>query len=181
MHNNLKQSLIYNGKIIYIIEEEKGGNEVDRKKYFKIVLVLVAICLLTLPSVQGTLEDIPETIQNDSDEKEICETTDTIVYSNCVVRIAGNCKSVGGALTWVFGFFCPLFKKHLWIQATGQEGEVLNVLVTGDGVGTYYDQENIRIEMTGASGVMYWYGKSLILEGDRIFARCKAETCWITI
>ncbi|MCK4365967.1 MAG: hypothetical protein KAW45_07940 [Thermoplasmatales archaeon] len=153
----------------------------ERKKYFKIVLVIVAICLLTLPSVQGALRDIPETIQNDSNEEDISETKGTIQYSNCVVWITGNCKSVGGTLTWIFGFFCPLFKKHLWIQASGQEGEVLNVLVTSDGIGTYYDQEHIRIEMFGATGIMYWYGKSWFLEGDRIFARCKADTCLVTI
>ena len=153
----------------------------ERKKYFKIVLAIAAICLLTLPSVQGALGDIPETIKNDTNEEELIETKGTITYSNCVVWITGQCKSVGGALTWIFGLFCPLFKKHLWIQASGQEGEVLNVLVTGDGIGTYYDQENIRIEMFGASGIMYWYGKSLIFQGDRIFARCKVDTCWITI
>jgi hypothetical protein len=73
-----------------------------------------------------------------------------------------------------------LFKKHLVIQATGQEGESLNVIVTQDGLGTYFDIENIRVEMWGTTGILYWFGKSLILEGDTIFARCKAEECWVT-
>ena len=42
----------------------------ERKKYFKIVLAIAAICLLTLPSVQGALGDIPETIKNDTNEEE---------------------------------------------------------------------------------------------------------------
>ena len=95
--------------------------------------------------------------------------------------ISGKCKSVWGALTWLFGFYCPLLKKQLWIQATGQEGEKLNVLVTGDGVGTYYDYENILIHLSFATGLMYWFGKSWIFPGDRIFARAKADRCWVTV
>jgi len=149
-----------------------------RKKYFNIFLVIGAICLLVIPSVQGVLYNKTISEEKNSNEKN-CETMGAITYNNCVVWIYGKCKNVGGALTWIFGFYCPLLKKHLWIQASGQEGESLNVLVTGDGIGTYLSQENIYIELWGATGIMYWFGKSWFFEGDSIFARCKVDTCLV--
>lgn len=151
-----------------------------RKKCFLQVLVIGAICLLLLPSIQGSMGNIPSSKPDEIQEDNDTETSETHYFSNCIVWIYGKCKSVTGALTWIFGIFCPLFKKHLNIRATGQEGESLNVIVTQDGLGTYLNQENIMIDMRGATGILYWFGKSLILEGDTIFARCKVDDCWIT-
>jgi hypothetical protein len=153
-----------------------------QKSFFWKILVIGAICLLLLPSIQGSLANDPcPKIKHVEDDVSDVEPLGTTHFSNCVVWIYGSCKTVIGALTWIFGIFCPLFKKHLNIQATGQEGESLNVIVTQDGLGTYFDQENIRIELSGTTGILYWYGKSLIFEGDQIFTRCKADDCWITI
>jgi hypothetical protein len=152
-----------------------------RGKLFIKILVVGAICLLMIPSLQGAFVDIQSSKLNNSNEGNDSEPRDTISYQNCIVYIFGKCKTVVGPLTWIFGFYCPLFKKHFWIQASGQEGESLNVIVTRDGFGAYYDYENIRIELQGATGVMYWFGKSWIFTGDQIFARCVADYCWITI
>jgi len=144
-------------------------------------LVILAILILIIPSIQTTSTELPNIEKSETEEEKKTETGGTILYTDCTVWISGKCKSVWGALTWLFGFYCPLLKKQLWIQATGQEGEKLNVLVTGDGVGTYYDYENILIHLSGATGLMYWFGKSWIFPGDRIFARAKADRCWVTV
>ena len=146
-----------------------------RKNYFWKILVIGAICLLLLPSIQGSIANVPGPKIKNAEDDDNVEPKGTTQFSNCVVWIYGNCKTVTGALTWIFGIFSPLFKKNLLIQAKGQENESLNVIVTQDGLATYFDQENIKIELSGTTGILYWYGKSLILEGDQIFARCKAE------
>lgn len=151
-----------------------------RSKQLIKILVVGAICILTIPSLQGTFVDIQGPKQNNTNDDYDSETRDTILYENCIVYIFGKCKGVHGALTWIFGIYCPLFKKNLWIQATGQEGESLNVIVTRDGFGAYYDYENILIDLRGATGILYWFGKSWFFTGDQIFARCEVDRCWIT-
>lgn len=153
----------------------------NRKKFFKIFLVIGAIFLLILPSIQGNFNKLTIPKTNESEEDININTRGSYYYQNCIVWVTGNCKKVWGALTWIFGFYCPLLKKHLWIQASGQENESLSVIVRGGGnFGTYYDHENILIELQGATGILYWFGKSIIKKDDFIIARCKADHCWIT-
>jgi len=152
-----------------------------RKKYINIFLVIGAICLLVLPSIQAAMYNPSIAELNKSDKVKDTSVSDTFHFQNCIIWVVGKCKNVGGALTWIFGFYCPLFKKNLWIQASGQENEALTVFVRGGGVGTYIDYENILIDLNGATGILYWFGKSWINKGDSIFARCKVDDCWITI
>jgi len=150
------------------------------EKCFRKVLIIGAICLLTLPSLQGALGDTPSYKQTDTNESCEIDSEGTIYYKDCVVWIFGRCNRVWGALTWIFGFYCPLLKKSFSIQATGGTNESLNVIIRGGGVGTYYDYNNMLIHFQGANGFMYWGGKSLIFSGNQIFMRCKADHVWVT-
>ena len=89
----------------------------NRKKFFKIFLVIGAIFLLILPSIQGNFNKLTIPKTNESEEDININTRGSYYYQNCIVWVTGNCKKVWGALTWIFGFYCPLLKKHLWIQA----------------------------------------------------------------
>ena len=150
-------------------------------KYFIKFLAIGAIFLLMMPALQGTINNNSVNFKSDnSDENDIIETQGTTYYENCIIIIWGRCNRVWGALTWIFGFYCPLLKKNLYIQATGMGNESLNAIVRGDGVGTYFNQENLYIDLRGATGVMYWFGKSVLFTGNQIFARCKVENCWVT-
>jgi hypothetical protein len=151
----------------------KGSN------YFKKFLAVAAVILFMMPALQASTNNTPNFISNNSEEEDIIETQGTTYYENCIIIIWGRCNRVWGALTWLFGFYCPLFKKNLNIEASGMGNESLNVLVRGDGAGTYFNQENIRIEMRGATGVMYWFAKSVFLEGNQLFARCSVDDCWV--
>jgi len=149
----------------------------ERKKNLMKVLVIGAICLLTLPSIQGALVETSSSEPSNSDEENISNAEGTEYYENCVVWIFGNCNLVGGALTWIFGVYCPLSKKHIWISAGG---ESLNAIITGSGSGLYLSIENLFIDMWGTTGFLFWAGKSLLISGNFIFARCKVDRCYIT-
>jgi hypothetical protein len=149
-------------------------------KYFIKYLAIGAIFLLMMPALQGSINNTENLIIDATKENDIIESQGTTHYEDCIIVIWGRCNRVWGALTWLFGFYCPLLKKNLFIQASGMGNESLNAMVRGDGVGTYFDQENIHIELRGATGVMYWFSKSLFFTGNQLFARCKAENCWIT-
>ena len=147
------------------------------KKYFMKVMLIGAIFLLTLPSIQGILGEKPNIEQNDSEEEDINDTGDTNYYENCTVIIFGNCKSVGGALTWIFGLYYPLTKKHIWINAGG---ETLNALITGGGSGIYFSCESLFIDMYGTNGFLFWGGKSLLMNNNHIVAICNVKNCYVT-
>jgi hypothetical protein len=151
----------------------KGSN------YFKKFLAVAAVVLFMMPAIQASTNNTPNFISNNSEEEDIIESQGATYYENCIIIIWGRCNRVWGALTWLFGFYCPLFKKNLNIEASGMGNESINVLVRGDGVGTYFNQENIRIEMRGATGVMYWFAKSVFFEGNQLFARCSVDDCWV--
>lgn len=150
------------------------------EKYFKNVLIVGAICLLTLPSVQSATVDISSPEKIDIEENCEIDSKGTIYYKDCIVWIYGRCNRVWGALTWIFGFYCPLFKKSFWVQAIGEANESLNVLVRGGGVGTYYDYDTMLVHFQGANGFMYWGGKSILFSGNQIFMRCKADHVWVS-
>lgn len=151
------------------------------KKCFKKVLVIGAICLLTLPSIQVALGDTPGSELNDSNEGNVSNTGGSTHYKNCRIIVFGKCDTVIGPLVWLFGFYCPLTKRDFLIKASGGENESLNVLIFGGGnFGTYYDYENIIIDLNKANGFLYWFGKSLLFKGNSIFTFCKAQDVWVT-
>jgi len=154
-----------------------------RKKHFEKLLVIGTICLLTLLSLQVALGGTPNSELSDSEENPISNTAGTSQYTDCIVIIFGKCDTVQGPQTWLFGVYCPLFKKDIVIQSKGGENESLNVIVRergGGNFGTWYDHENLKLDLRGTTGILFWAGKSLLIEGNQIFARCKAETAFIT-
>ena len=147
-----------------------------RKKYLIKVLVIGAICLLILPSIQGVLGENLNLEPIESDEENSIDTLDTHYYTDCTVIIFGKCGLVGGALTWIFGFYAPIFKKDIWISASG---EPLSAVVVGGGFGTYLSVENLYISMIGTKGFLFWAGKSVVIEGKNIIGVCRADHCTI--
>lgn len=145
------------------------------EKYFKKVIILGVICLLTLASLPIALGDT-----NKSENKS--STTLDKHFVDCKITVFGKCNTVTGPALWLFGVYCPLLsKKDITIWAQGQENESLTILVrssNGD-TGFYYSYENVKIDLTGATGFLYWGAKSLIFKGRTIFARCTVDDVWI--
>jgi hypothetical protein len=81
--------------------------------------------------------------------------------------------------------YIPVVKRHFFIDANGEEGESLNVLILSinNGLAAYYDYEDIRIELQQARGVFYWGGKSLLFnhsEPPPVFVLCRAKISYVT-
>lgn len=147
-----------------------------RKKYLIKGLVIGAICLLILPSLQSAFAETSNSDLDNYDEKNDIEPKTSETYTNCIVLIFGNCNLVGGALTWLFGLYIPLFKKHIWISAGG---ESLSAVILGGGAGVYFSIENLHIDMLGTNGILFWGGKSLLVNNKNIIGICKADTCTV--
>ena len=151
-------------------------------KYLPKILVIVAICLLTLPSFHVALGETLSSEKSDSKAENVSTEGETTHFQNCKIIVSGRCNTVIGPLTWIFGFYCPLLKRNFIISANGGETEALNVLIFGGGnLGAFYNYENIIVDLRKASGVLYWFGKSLIFEGNRILAFCSAQDIYVTI
>jgi len=113
-------------------------------------------------------------------------TADVDYYNNSIVLIAGRSNSTSClSLWWKIGLYIPVIKRHFFIVANGEEGESLNVLIfsRNHGLATYYDYEDIRIELQRARGVFYWGEKSLLFnhsEPSPVFVLCRAARAYIT-
>jgi hypothetical protein len=148
------------------------------KAYFKKVLIIWAICLLTLTSIPLVLGE-PSDSESVSSDENIVITRDSKHYTNCNIFISGRCNTIIGPLFWLFGFYCPLVERDFKVEANGELGEKLNVIVLSPEFGSFISYENIEIDIYNAKGVLYWGGKSLIFKEPRIFAYCKAADVWI--
>lgn len=113
-------------------------------------------------------------------------TADVDYYDNSIVLIAGKSNSTSClSLWWKIGLYIPVVKRHFFIVANGEEGESLNVLIfsSNHGFATYYDYEDIRIELQRARGVFYWGEKSLLFnhsEPSPVFVLCRATIVYVT-
>ncbi|UCF13696.1 MAG: hypothetical protein JSW06_05430 [Thermoplasmatales archaeon] len=113
-------------------------------------------------------------------------TADTEIFNNSFVLIAGKSNSTNClSLWWRIGLFIPVLKRHFFVVANGEEGESLNVLIfsLNNGLATYYDYEDIRIELTRARGVFYWGGKSLLIDHSEpppVLVLCRTERAYVT-
>ena len=130
-------------------------------------LVIGVICVLILVSVPTITADVEN-------------------YNNSIVLIAGKSNSTSClSLWWRIGLYIPIMKRHFFVAANGEEGESLNVLIfsRNNGIATYYDYEDIRIELQRARGVFYWGEKSLLFnhsEPSPVFVLCRAERAYVT-
>ncbi len=143
--------------------------------YLNKILVIGAVLLITLSALPVSLSS-----SSNFEKKQITSTPATDHYVNSVVIIIGKCNIVQGPIFWIFGLYIPLIKRSFYIRASGEEGEQLNVIVRGDKFATYIDNEDIIVDVNRAHGILFWGQKSLLTNGSRIFARCKAENIWIT-
>ena len=102
-------------------------------------------------------------------------------FSDSMIVITGKCNSVSSSALWLFGFKFMLNKKVI-VQANGEEGEKIHALILPYKIGFYFSQENILIQMEGATGLFFWGEKSLLLQksSQRIFAFCKAGDIWVS-
>lgn len=113
-------------------------------------------------------------------------TADVEYYNNSIVLITGTSNSTSClGLWWKIGLYIPVVKRHFFIDANGEEGESLNVLILSinHGLAAYYDYEDIRIELQQARGVFYWGGKSLLFnhsEPPPVFVLCRAKILYVT-
>jgi hypothetical protein len=144
------------------------------KAYFKKILIVCAICLMILASIPIVQGDTNSSESISSDENNI-STKGSTTYNNCKIIISGRCNTVTGPLFWIFGFYCPLRDRDFKVEANGEFGEKLNVVVLKPEFGAWLSYEHIEIRITQAQGFFYWGGKSLIFDEPRIFAYCTAQ------
>jgi hypothetical protein len=149
-----------------------------KEKTLKLVIIFLTICLLTIPTVQGVQN---YTYKNNEYKDEKTENAGQIEhYKNSIILVIGKCDRIDGPLVWLFGFYCPLLKRNFRIIANGGENERLNAIIIGPGnFGSYFSQETLTIDIRGARGVLYNFGKSLFVNGNNIIAFCKAENIFI--
>ena len=106
---------------------------------------------------------------------------DTDHFSDSVALIVGNCNTVSKTGLWIFGL-TYIHNKEVTIQAQGEDGEKIHVLIFPPNFAFYFSQENIKIQMDNAKGILFWAEKSLFFNNSsqRIFAICKAGDIWVT-
>lgn len=142
---------------------------------FRKFLIIGAICLLILPSIQVALGD-----NTDNEETYVSNAGETDHFTDCIVIIIGKCNTVTGPDLWKFGFYCALAEQNFEIKASGGEGETLHVLIRNSKFATYFGYENIDIKLEQATGIIFWGGKSILMDNTYIFGRCKAQDAWVT-
>ncbi len=106
---------------------------------------------------------------------------DTDHYSDSVVLIVGKCNTVSTTGLWLFGL-TYIHKKEVTIQAQGEDGETIHVLIFPPKFAFHFSLENVEIQMEGVKGIFFWGGKSLLFNNasQRVFAICKAGDIWVT-
>ena len=106
---------------------------------------------------------------------------DTDLYSDSVVLIVGKCNTVSTTGLWLFGL-TYIHKKEVTIQAQGEDGETIHVLIFPPKFAFHFSLENVEIQMEGVKGIFFWGGKSLLFNNasQRVFAICKAVDIWVT-
>lgn len=148
--------------------------------YIKKMFVFGIVCLLLMVSIPVFTDIISASDSNKSEEYQANSSQITKFFRNSIIFVSGSCNKVTGPLIWIFGFYCPLLKRSFFIRALGEEGEKLNVVIKGDEYATYYDIEDINIQIRRANGILFWGGKSLLVDNSRIIALCKAAEVWVT-
>ena len=139
-------------------------------------LIFGAILLLVLTSIQSAFGN-----NTDSNKVKTTNAGGTEHYTNCIIFIIGICNEVTGPLLWKFGFYCNIIKRDFTINAKGEDGERIHVLIRGeDDFKFLWGKEIINIELKGAKGILFWGGKSIIMETSPIIARLKVKVIYLT-
>jgi len=142
------------------------------KKRFFIFCSILLILLSTIQTVIGS----------NIDEHQIktlnSENNDS--FNDCVILIFGTCNDVRGPLLWKLGLYCNFLKKDFLINANGEIDESINLIIRGGGSFKFlWGKENISIRLNGATGIIFWGAKSIILDDNHIIARCQADNAYL--
>ena len=148
--------------------------------YLKKLLVISAIFITVIASIPVVVSENISSYLYETEEMEIYQTKGTQYFGKCIIFIFGNCNRVTGPLVWMFGLFFPLLKRNFGIIALGEEGEKLNVIIKGDEFATYYDIENINIQIRRANGFFFCGSRCLFVNNSSLFILCKANQVWVT-
>jgi len=115
-----------------------------------------------------------------SNEPITTEAVNPEIYNDCIIIIFGKCNEVTGPLLWRFGLYLNFFKKDFTINAKGEFDETINIMIRGGGNFKFiWGKEIINIELKGATGILFWGGKSIIVENTHIIVRCQAEIAYL--
>lgn len=138
-------------------------------------LMIFTVFLLIFTSVQVAHGD---TIDYKKSKK--INTGITENFSDCIMIIFGKCNDVTGPLLWKFGLYCNFLKKDFTINAKNEEGDNINLMIRGGGSFKFlWGKEDINIQLKGATGILFWGGKSIIVESPLIIARCQVENAYL--
>ena len=144
------------------------------KVYFKRMLIIWAICLLILTSIPITLGETSDSEITSPDD--INSSSKSVKhYTNCKCLIIGKSNHVTGPFLWKLGLYIPFFEKSFEIEANGEVGERLHVIVFGGEFGTFISYEHIRLEIFKAKGIFFWGKQSIFLKEPWILAYVKAK------
>lgn len=105
---------------------------------------------------------------------------DTDHYSNGIIIVSGKCNTVTKNGLWLLGL-TYINNKEITIQAQGQEGEKINILIFPPDYGLYISYEVIEIHLEDAKGFLFWTQKSVFFgpTSNRVFILCNAGDIWI--
>ncbi|KYK30298.1 MAG: hypothetical protein AYK22_04130 [Thermoplasmatales archaeon SG8-52-3] len=138
-------------------------------------LITATIILLLLSTIQIVIGD---NVSNK--EAEIINAENNDSFNDCIILIFGKCNDVTGPILWKFGLYCNFFKKDFTINANGEIDETINLIIRGGGGFKFmWGKENIKINLNGATGILFWGGKSLLVENNFIIARCQADNAYL--
>ncbi len=139
-------------------------------------LIIGTIFLLILSTIQVVLGN-----NLDTNEPKIINAENNESFNDCIIIIFGKCNDVTGPFLWKFGLYCNFFKKDFTIDAKGEIDETINIIIRGGGNFKFlWGKENINIKLNGATGILFWGGKSIIVESNHIIARCQADNAYLT-
>ena len=142
----------------------------------KRLLTICTFIILFLSTIQIALGENIDNTQPKINKTEINET-----FDDCIILIFGACNEVQGPVLWRLGLFCNFIKKNFVINAKGEIDENVNLIIRGGGSFKFlWGKENIFIRLNGATGILFWGGKSIILDTNHIIARCQADSAYLT-
>jgi hypothetical protein len=135
------------------------------------IFIIGAIFLLLLSSIQIVLGN-----NIDPNEPQTINFQNNEYFNDCIILIFGTCNDVKGPLLWRLGLYCNFFKKDFTINANGEIDENINLMVRGGGSFKFlWGKEDINIHLNGATGILFWGVKSILLDTNHIIARCQVK------
>ena len=82
-----------------------------RNKNIEKFLIFGMLCILLTASIPIAIGEKAEPKSDGSEEAADVTSSETFHFSNCFIIVNGNCNTVTGPLVWIFGVYCPLFKR----------------------------------------------------------------------